>query len=78
MNISLIKMLAATGEQAMPQGGMDYSFLIMMALIFLIFYLPLRIPYLMEERTHLSTRRDWLFFFASILTVMIPAIVRLS
>ena len=31
-------------------------------LLFLIFYLPLRIPYLLEERARLAGGRDWLMF----------------
>ncbi len=47
-------------------------------LLFLVFYLPLRIPYLIEERAQIKSGSDELRFCGSILAVMIPAIWVLS
>lgn len=44
------------------------------SLLFLMFYLPMRIPYLLEEWSFLETRADRLRFAASLLTAMIPAV----
>ncbi len=48
------------------------------SLLFLIFYLPLRIPYWLEEIAQTKTQADWLKLTASILMVLIPAIARLG
>ncbi len=48
------------------------------SLLFLIFYLPLRIPYWLEEIAQTKTRSDRIKLIASILLVLIPAIARLS
>ena len=57
--------------------GMFVVNLLISGLLFLIFYLPLRIPYLLEERARVSGGRDWLIFIGSILAVMVPAIASL-
>lgn len=44
------------------------------ALLFLIFYLPLRIPYWIEEMAQVKTGRDSIRLVASILVVLVPAI----
>lgn len=43
-------------------------------ILFLIFYLPMRIPYLLEEGAMIRTRGDRLRFVGSLLMAMIPAI----
>lgn len=48
------------------------------SLLFLIFYLPLRIPYWLEEIAQTKTQADWLKLTASILLVLIPTIARLG
>jgi len=48
--------------------------LILACLMFLIFYLPFRIPYLMEERALIKGTRDEARFWILILVVMIPAV----
>lgn len=44
------------------------------SLLFLIFYLPLRIPYWIEEMAQVKTRGDWLRLVGSVLVVLIPAL----
>ncbi|NNE92482.1 MAG: hypothetical protein HKN23_12615 [Verrucomicrobiales bacterium] len=48
--------------------------LILSSILFLMFYLPLRIPYHIEEMAQLKTRNDWLRWAASLLFVLVPAI----
>jgi hypothetical protein len=71
---SLISMNTPLGSD---NPGMFVVNLLLSSLLFLIFYLPLRIPYLLEERARLSGGRDWLVLILSILVVMVPAIARL-
>lgn len=47
------------------------------SLLFLIFYLPLRIPYWIEEMAQVRTRGDALRLVGSILVVLVPAIAML-
>ncbi|MBK1855342.1 hypothetical protein JO972_10260 [Verrucomicrobiaceae bacterium 5K15] len=48
------------------------------ALLFLIFYLPLRIPYWLEEVAQTKTHSDRFKLLVSIFSVLIPALVSLS
>ncbi|MAS91777.1 MAG: hypothetical protein CMO55_01170 [Verrucomicrobiales bacterium] len=43
-------------------------------LLFLIFYIPLRIPYWLEEIARMKTKRDFLLLFGSILIAYLPTI----
>jgi hypothetical protein len=47
-------------------------------LLFLIFYLPMRIPYFLEEWTAIETRRDRFRFLGSLLLALIPALWSLT
>lgn len=48
--------------------------LILMGIIFLICYLPIRIPYFIEELTQLKTNKDKLKFVISILVALLAAV----
>ena len=48
--------------------------LVLACLMFLIFYLPLRIPYVVEERAQIKNSTDELKFWGSVLLVMIPTV----
>jgi hypothetical protein len=48
--------------------------LVISSMLFLMFYMPLRIPYYLEELAHLETDKDFLLFIGSVLLVLIPAI----
>ena len=52
--------------------------LLVSSLLFLIFYLPLRIPFLLEELTQIESAADAWKFAGSILLVLIPAIALLG
>jgi len=47
------------------------------SLLFLIFYLPLRIPYWLEELSRVKTKKDVAWLVASVLIVLVPVILRL-
>lgn len=51
--------------------------LLLTSIIFLIFYMPLRIPYYLEEIAQLKTTGDCVKFVASILLVLIAALTQL-
>lgn len=62
------------------QGGnvaMTGLNLLLGALLFLLFYLPLRIPYFLEEMARLRRPADMVGFWLSIGTAMLPALLRL-
>lgn len=44
------------------------------SLVFLMLFLPLRIPYWIEEMARAKTWQDWLLLCASILAVLVPAL----
>jgi len=48
------------------------------ALLFLLFSLPMRIPYLLEEGTAVGTRRELFRFLGSLLLALIPALWSLT
>lgn len=52
--------------------------LLLSCFLFLLFYLPLRIPYFMEELARARTKKDYLWIAVSILLVMVPAILILN
>jgi hypothetical protein len=52
--------------------------LVVSSLLFLMFYLPLRIPYWLEEMARAKTARDAWMLVGSILLVLVPAIARLG
>ncbi len=48
------------------------------SLLFLMFYLPLRIPYQLEEMERIETSRDWLRWGAEVLAALVPALIAVS
>ncbi len=51
--------------------------IVVASMLFLMFYMPLRIPYLLEEMAGIKTTKDVLIFISSILLVLVPVIAAL-
>ncbi len=51
--------------------------LILSTLIFLIFYLPIRIPYFLEEMTQMDTQKEWIRFIVPLLITVIAVVAGL-
>ena len=51
--------------------------LVIVSVLFLIFYLPLRIPYFLEEQALIKTKEDYFKFIFSILIVLVALVLKL-
>jgi len=71
------KTIAHTGDMQKDNTGMYILNIIIVSIMFLIFYMPLRIPYYTEEVSRLKTGKDRLKFTLSIFIVLISVIVSL-
>jgi MFS family permease len=72
--------VSKTGDNDMHREntGIYILNLIIVSFIFLIMYLPVRIPYLLEEKIKLNTTSDYIKFAASILMVLIAALININ